>query len=85
MSTIHGTGSGLGPATSKRQVYSPLEAYWIAFQEWRKRESQRTQLCRRTDSDLADNGTTRGGIDYVASDRTIDPTDFSSSQPDKRV
>lgn len=52
MSTIHGTGGGLGPATSKRQVYSPLEAYWIAFQEWRKRESQRTQLCRRTDSDL---------------------------------
>lgn len=83
MSTIHGT-DGLGPATSKRQVYSPLEAYWIAFQEWRNCESQRTQLCRRTDSDLADS-TTRGGIDYVASDRTIDPTDFSSSQLDKRV
>ena len=84
MSTIHGT-DGLGPATSKRQVYSPLEAYWIAFQEWRNCESQRTQLCRRTESDLADIGITRGEIEYVASDQTIDPTDFSSSQLDKRV
>ena len=41
MSTIYGT-DGLGPATSMRQVYSPLEAYWIAFQEWRNCESRRT-------------------------------------------
>ena len=51
MSTIHGT-TGLGPATAKRQVYSPLEAYWNAFQEWRKRERLRTELCRLTDSEL---------------------------------
>jgi uncharacterized protein YjiS (DUF1127 family) len=61
----------LGPATAKRQAYSPLEAYWNAFQEWRKREKLRTELCRLTDSELADIGITRGEIDYVASSRSI--------------
>jgi uncharacterized protein YjiS (DUF1127 family) len=64
-STINGT-TELGPARAKRQVYSPLETYWNAFQEWRKREKLRTQLCRLTDSELADIGITRGEIDYVA-------------------
>ena len=79
MSTIHGT-AGLGPATAKRQVYSPLETYWNAFQEWRKREKLRTQLCRLTDSELADIGITRGEIDYVASHRGIDPRGIRSGE-----
>ncbi|KRR10663.1 hypothetical protein CQ12_19545 [Bradyrhizobium jicamae] len=70
MSTIHGL-TELGPATAKRQVYSPLEAYWNAFQAWRKREKLRAELCRLTDSELADIGITRGEIDYVASNRSI--------------
>ena len=72
MSTIQGS-TELGPATAKRQVYSPLEAYWNAFQEWRKREKLRTELCRLTDSELEDIGITRGEIDYVASNRAISP------------
>jgi uncharacterized protein YjiS (DUF1127 family) len=72
MSTIRGS-TELRPATAKRQVYSPLEAYWNAFQEWRKREKLRTELCRLTDSELADIGITRGEIDYVASNRSISP------------
>jgi len=72
MSTIHGT-TELGPATARRQVYSPLEAYWNAFQEWRKRERQRAELCRLTDSELMDIGITRGEIDYVASNHSISP------------
>ena len=72
MSTIQGT-TELGPATAKRQVYSPLEAYWNAFQEWRKREKLRTELCRLTDIELEDIGITRGEIDYVASNRSISP------------
>jgi uncharacterized protein YjiS (DUF1127 family) len=72
MSTINGT-TELGPASAKRQVYSPLETYWNAFQEWRKREKLRTELCRLTDSELADIGITRGEIDYVASNRSISP------------
>ena len=70
MSTIQEI-TELRPATAKRQVYSPLEAYWNAFQEWRKREKLRTELCRLTDSELADIGITRGEIDYVASNRSI--------------
>jgi len=78
MSAIYGT-TELGPAAAERQVYSPLEAYWDAFQEWRKRERLRTQLCRLTDNELMDIGITRGEIDYVASNRSIDPTDLRSS------
>ena len=75
MSAIYGT-TELGPAAAERQVYSPLEAYWDAFQEWRKRERLRSELCRLTDSELADIGMTRGEIDYVASNRSINPTVF---------
>jgi uncharacterized protein YjiS (DUF1127 family) len=79
MSTINGT-TELGPASAKRQVYSPLETYWNAFQEWRKREKLRTQLRRLTDSELADIGITRGEIDYVASHRGIDPRGIRSGE-----
>ena len=79
MSTIHGT-TELGPASAKRQVYSPLEAYWNAFQEWRKRERLRSELCRLTESELADIGMTRGEIDYVASNRGIDPLGVRSGE-----
>jgi uncharacterized protein YjiS (DUF1127 family) len=75
MSTIYGT-TELGPATAKRQVYSPFEAYWNAFQEWRKRERLRDELSRLTDSELADIGITRGEIDYAASHRVRDPRDI---------
>jgi uncharacterized protein YjiS (DUF1127 family) len=79
MSTIHAT-TELGPATVKRQVYSPFEAYWNAFQEWRKSEQLRAQLFRLTDSELADIGTTRGEIDYAASHRDRDPRDILSAR-----
>ena len=78
MNTIHGI-TELGPATAERQVYSPLDTYWDAFQEWRKREKLRTRLCLLTDSELMDIGITRGEIDHVASNRSIDPTGFRSS------
>ena len=72
MGTIHRI-TELGPATARRQVYSPLETYWNAFREWRKRERLRTQLCRLTDGELMDIGITRGEIDYVATNHAIDP------------
>ncbi|MBW7965420.1 DUF1127 domain-containing protein [Bradyrhizobium sp. BR 10261] len=78
MSTIHGT-TEFGPATARRQYYSPLEAYWDAFCEWRKRERLRMQLCCLTDSELMDIGITRGEIDFVTSNPSIDPTIFRSS------
>jgi uncharacterized protein YjiS (DUF1127 family) len=79
MSTIHGT-TELGPATAKRQVYSPLETYWNAFQEWRKRQRLRATLCDLSDRELTDIGTTRGEIDYVASHRGIDPRGIRSGE-----
>jgi hypothetical protein len=36
MSTIHEI-TKFDPATTNRQVYSPLEAYWKAYQAWRSR------------------------------------------------
>jgi uncharacterized protein YjiS (DUF1127 family) len=71
MSTIHGI-TEFGPAIARRQYYSPLEAYWDAFREWRKRERLRNQLSRLTDGELMDIGITRGEIDYVATNRAID-------------
>jgi uncharacterized protein YjiS (DUF1127 family) len=79
MSTIHGT-TELGPATAKRQVYSPLEKYWNTFQEWRKRDRLRNQLCHLTDAELADIGITRGEIDYVASHRDMDPRSIRTAR-----
>ena len=73
MSTINGT-TKLGPATAKRQYYSPLEAYWDIFWEWRKRERLRTELRRLTDDELMDIGLTRGEIDYIVSNQLTDPT-----------
>ena len=72
MSTIRET-TELGPVTARRQVYSPLETYWNAFQEWRKRQRLLANLCDLSDRELMDIGTTRGEIDYVASNRGIDP------------
>ena len=78
MSTLHGI-TELGPATAKRQVYSPFEQYWNAFLEWRKRNRLHTQLRHLTDAELADIGITRGDIDYVASHRDIDPRSILSA------
>jgi uncharacterized protein YjiS (DUF1127 family) len=70
MSTIH-AATELGPAATKQQVYSPLEKYWNAFLEWRKRKRARTELCDLTGRELTDIGITRGEIDYIASKRGI--------------
>jgi uncharacterized protein YjiS (DUF1127 family) len=79
MSTIHGAAE-LRQATAKRQVYSPLEIYWDAFQQWRKRQRIRATLCDLSDRELMDIGTTRGEIDYVASNRGIDPRGIRSAE-----
>jgi uncharacterized protein YjiS (DUF1127 family) len=79
MSTIHGT-TELGPATARRQVYSPLETYWNAFQEWRKRQRLLANLCDLSDRELMDIGITRGEIDYVALHRGSDPRGILSGE-----
>ena len=79
MSTIRGT-TELGAVTARRQVYSPLETYWNAFQEWRKRRRSLANLCDLSDRELMDIGITRGEIDYVASHRGRNPRGILSGE-----
>jgi uncharacterized protein YjiS (DUF1127 family) len=61
MSTIRET-TELGPVTARRQVYSPLETYWNALREWRKRRRLLAKLCDLSDRELMDIGITRSEI-----------------------
>jgi uncharacterized protein YjiS (DUF1127 family) len=79
MSTTYGA-TGLGQtAASTRRVSRFFKRYWSAFQEWRKRQRLRATLCDLSDRELMDIGTTRGEIDYVASNRDIDPRGIRSA------
>jgi uncharacterized protein YjiS (DUF1127 family) len=53
-----------------RRRFSPD---WGAFQERRKRQRLRATLYDLSDRELMDIGTTRGEIDYIALNRSIDP------------
>jgi uncharacterized protein YjiS (DUF1127 family) len=53
------------------RVFNLLERYRGAFQEWRKREKLRADLCSLNDNELQDIGIARGEIDYVVSNRAI--------------
>ena len=79
MSTVQEITKLQHRATADRPVYSPLEAYWKAFQEWRKRRRLLANLCDLSDRELMDIGTTRGEIDYVASNRLVDPRGIRSA------
>ena len=79
MSTAYdATGSGQTAALTRR-VSSFFNRYWGAFEERRKRERLRATLCDLSDRELMDIGTTRGEIDYVASNRGIDPRGIRSA------
>jgi uncharacterized protein YjiS (DUF1127 family) len=70
------SATSLAPTTaSRRTVSSALKNFWDGFQEWRKWERLRTDFCNLSDRELMDIGITRGEIDYVASNRSIDPGD----------
>ena len=69
MNTTFST-TGLAQTTgSMRHVFSFLRRNWGAFQDWRKRERLRTDLCGLSDRELHDIGITRGEVDYVVSNR----------------
>src|SRR5258707_7959306 len=80
MSTTYGA-TGLGQtAVSTRRVSSFFKGYWDTFQERRKRQRLRATLCDLSDRELMDIGTTRGEIEYVASNRAIDPRGIRSAE-----
>ena len=81
MSTIYGE-TGLGKtAASTRGVSSFFWRYWGAFQERRKRQRLRATLRDLSDRELQDIGIARGEVDYVASNRSIDPRGIRSIPP----
>jgi uncharacterized protein YjiS (DUF1127 family) len=73
MSTTYGATGSRQTAASVRRVSGFFKRYWGAFQERRKRERLRATLCDLSDRELMDIGTTRGEIDYVAANRSVDP------------
>ena len=64
---------------STRRAFSLFKRCWVEFQERRKSERLRADLCRLDDRELQDIAITRGEIDYVASNRSIDPRGVRST------
>jgi uncharacterized protein YjiS (DUF1127 family) len=54
--------------------------YWDAFEERRERQKLCATLSDLSDMELMDIGTTRGEIDYVASNRGVDPRGIRSAE-----
>ena len=81
MSTTYGAKGWDRRIASARRVVSFLERYWDEFQERRKRERLRPVLSDLNDTELMDIGISRGEIDYVASNRGIDPRGVRSIPP----
>lgn len=80
MSTTYGaTGSAQTGASTRRDT-SFFKRCFDAFQEWRKRQRLHATLCDLSDRELMDIGTSRGEIDYVASNRGIDPRGIRSAE-----
>jgi uncharacterized protein YjiS (DUF1127 family) len=81
MSTTYGAAGAGQTAASTRHGSNLFKRYWDAFQERRKRQRLRATLCDLSDRELMDIGTTRGEIDYVASNRCFDPRGIRSTFP----
>ncbi|UWU74713.1 DUF1127 domain-containing protein [Bradyrhizobium huanghuaihaiense] len=78
MSTIYQTTGLVQTGVSQRRSVSAFKNCWTAFQEWRKWERLRRDLCNLSDRELMDIGITYGEIDYVASHRDTDPRGIRS-------
>jgi uncharacterized protein YjiS (DUF1127 family) len=79
MNTTYNVSGSRKTIASTRLGLSLFKRYWDAFQERRKRQRLRTTLSDLSDRELMDIGTTRGEIDYVASNRGIDPRGIRSA------
>jgi uncharacterized protein YjiS (DUF1127 family) len=66
--------------SSTRHVSGLFWRYWGAFPERRARQRLRAVLCDLSDAELMDIGTSRGEIDYVVSNRGIDPRGIRSAE-----
>jgi uncharacterized protein YjiS (DUF1127 family) len=81
MSTAHAAAGLEQASATTRHVSSLFRRYWGAFQERRKRLRLQATLCDLNDRELQDIGIARGEVDYVASNRSIDPRGIRSIPP----
>ena len=66
-------------AVSNRQAAGFIRRCWDALQERRKREKVRAALYGLDGRDLKDIGIAHGEIEYVASNRSVDPRGMVST------
>ena len=81
MNTAHSAAGLEQTSASTRRVSSLFRRYWNAFQQRRKRLRLRATLCDLNDRELQDIGIARGEVDYVASNRSVDPRGIRSIPP----
>lgn len=79
MTTTFSTTAFSRTTRTKRHLFGLIGTCRCAFQEWRKRERLRADLCALNDRELQDIGITRGEVDYVASNRSCDPRGVRST------
>jgi uncharacterized protein YjiS (DUF1127 family) len=72
MSTNHVTGGTVRPNLSIHPICTFLKQYWRTFQEERRRQKLRTALYALNDHDLKDIGISRGMIEHIGSNPTVD-------------
>ena len=79
------TGLAQTPASTRR-VSGAFKIFWGTFQEWRKWERLRADLCSLSDRELMDIGITRGEIENAASNHSIssDPLRWMSDNGTRR-
>jgi len=68
--SVVGSKHTIAPTGPRLTVFS---RWWAALPDWQERVVVRERLCDLTDRELRDIGITRGEIDYVASNRSMDP------------
>jgi uncharacterized protein YjiS (DUF1127 family) len=73
MNTTYGETKLGQTIASTRHFSTFIKKYWDAFQERRERERLRAALYGLRDRELKDIGIVRDQIEYVASNRSIDP------------
>jgi len=79
MNTTYNVSGSRKTIASTRLGLSLFNRCWGALLERRNRERLRADLCYLSDSELRDMGITRGEIDYVVSNRSIDPRGVRSA------
>ncbi|WP_271498188.1 DUF1127 domain-containing protein [Bradyrhizobium sp. CCBAU 11357] len=79
MSTTYGAIGSRQTGAATRRVSSFFKRCWNACHDRLERQRLRVTLHDLSDRELLDIGTSRGEIDYVASNRGIDPRGIRSA------